>query len=165
MQLLSIWHFAHTYTCNSKSKGRIWTFYLLSETSIFCVRAGCEIWMVNYSSKHALQSFSNKHTYMHNLKTSGHIWRFSILNDCYIIRVILCVVWGCMIDLTGGLLLRTHICRSPIHCVRILQDHTYIAIWCTITHDNKTHVPMTAYSIPKDGFTAKDASFYKNKAG
>ena len=32
---------------------------LLSEMSIFCVRAGCQVWMVRYASKHALQSLSS----------------------------------------------------------------------------------------------------------
>ena len=32
--------------------------------------------------------------------------------------------------------------RSLIqHGLRILQAHTYIAIWCVTTPDNKTHVP------------------------
>ena len=33
---------------------------LLSETFIFWVRASCEIWLVSYGSKHALQCFSDK---------------------------------------------------------------------------------------------------------
>ena len=33
---------------------------VLSEISISCVRAGCEIQPVSYASKHALQSFSDK---------------------------------------------------------------------------------------------------------
>ena len=36
------------------------TTALLPEMSIFCVRAGCEIRMVRYASKHALQSLSDK---------------------------------------------------------------------------------------------------------
>ena len=37
-----------------------WTTALLSEMSIFCVRAGCEKRMVSYASKDASQSLSNK---------------------------------------------------------------------------------------------------------
>ena len=74
------------------------TTALLSEMSIFCVSAGCEIWMANCASKHESQSLSDKpcvciqlylDTYM---KTSDHTWTFSISNDCYIIGDILCVV-------------------------------------------------------------------------
>ena len=71
---------------------------LLLEMSIFCVRAGCEIRMASYASKHTLQSLSDEPflhiqcTQTHRLKTSCHMWTFSILNDCYIIGDILCVV-------------------------------------------------------------------------
>ena len=44
-------------------------------------------------------------------------------------------------DWTRELRPQTHIGRSLIqNCVRILQAHTYIAIWCVITVDNKTHI-------------------------
>ena len=34
-----------------------------------------------------------------------------------------------------------HIGLSLIqHCVRILQAHTHVTIWCATMHDNKTHV-------------------------
>ena len=93
---------------------------LLSKMSIFCVRAGCEIQMATYTSKHASHSLSNKPflrvqcTQTHNLKTSGHMWTFSISNNCYIIRDILCVVQICTRDPTGELWPETSI---------------YIAIW------------------------------------
>ena len=48
---------------------------LLSEMSIFYVRAGCEIQLASYGSKHALQTLSGNPfvcTYKHNLKTTGH---------------------------------------------------------------------------------------------
>ena len=71
---------------------------LLSEMSVFCVRAGCETRIVSYASKHASQSLSDKpflpiqSSLTHNFKTSGLTWMFSISNDCYIIGDILCVV-------------------------------------------------------------------------
>ena len=34
-------------------------------------------------------------------------------------------------------------------CVRILQDHTYIAIWSATTHENKTHVLYDCISHTK----------------
>ena len=88
-------HFVHTYTRNLKSTGCIWMFYMSNDCFTigdkWSVRAGCEIQLVSYGSKHALQSLSNKPfvcSCMHNL--NGLM--FSILNDCYIIRGILCVV-------------------------------------------------------------------------
>ena len=61
------------------------TTVLLSEMSIFWVRAVCEIRLVRYGSKHALQSLSDMLfacTFMHNLKTTGRIGTFYISNDC-----------------------------------------------------------------------------------
>ena len=46
---------------------------VLSDMSIFCVRAGCKMQLASYGSKNALQSLSDKpfvHTDMHNLKTT-----------------------------------------------------------------------------------------------
>ena len=48
---------------------------LLSEVSIFYVRAGCEVWFRSYGSKYTSQSRFDKpfvHTYMQNLKSTGH---------------------------------------------------------------------------------------------
>ena len=56
---------------------------LLLEISIFCVRAGCDIRLVNYGSQHLITALSNKPfvgAYTHNLKTTGYIWTFSILS-------------------------------------------------------------------------------------
>ena len=65
-----------------------------------------------------------------------HIERLCITED------ILCVLQSCMRDPTGELQPQTGIIRSLMqHCVCMLQAHTYIAIWCATTHDNKTHVP------------------------
>ena len=135
--------------------------------SILCVRAGCKILFASYSSKHTWQSLSDKpfvHTHVltvctHNLKTKGHIWTFRISNDCSIIKDISCL--SCMRDPTGKLRPQTHIDQSLTqNCVRTLKAHTYIAIWCATTHDNKTHVHMylmTAYYTLNNSFTANDA--------
>ena len=68
---------------------------------------------------------------------------------------------------TGELQPETSIVRSLIrHCMRVLQARIYIAIWYATTLDDKTHVPydcIITYYTPYDGFTANDASFYKNK--
>ena len=71
------------------------TTALLLVMSIFCVKAGCKIWLVSYGSKHASQSLSDKplaHTYTHNLKTTGDTWTFSTLNNCPTIKDITSVV-------------------------------------------------------------------------
>ena len=60
------------------------TTSLLSQMYIFCVRAGCEIRMAIYASKHASESPSYKPfviTYTHNLKSTGPIRTFCISND------------------------------------------------------------------------------------
>ena len=88
--LFSIRHFVATCTHNSKLQvvyGRCTyvTTALLSEMSIFCVIAGCEIRLASYGSKYASQCLFGKPflcPYMHNLKTTGHMGTFSILNNC-----------------------------------------------------------------------------------
>ena len=60
------------------------TTTLLSEMYIFCVRAGCDIGMAIYASKHASESLSYKpfvRTYTHDLKSTGPIRTFCISND------------------------------------------------------------------------------------
>ena len=57
------------------------TTALLSEMSIFCVKAGCKIWMASYASKHTSQSFSGKpivHIQLH--LTHTHVtWKFQVI--------------------------------------------------------------------------------------
>ena len=120
---------------------------ILTEISIFWVTAICMIRSMSYGSKHASQPPSNKpfvHTYMHNLKTTGYnIWTctFCISNNCSTIEDIPCTVYNCMRDLTGGLWPQTHqLFSNTTLCVYILQTRTYITIWRTATHDNKTHI-------------------------
>ena len=54
----------------------------MERISIFCVRAGCEMPLVSYVSKHSSQFFPLSHVCVlictHNLKTTGYIWTFSI---------------------------------------------------------------------------------------
>ena len=49
-------------------------------------------------------------------------------------------------------------------CLYCKPLYIYINIWHATTLDNKLTHLMTVFYIPNDGFTAKDASFYKNKA-
>ena len=51
--------------------------WLLSEMSIVCVRAGCEIQLVSYGSKHALQSLSNKQ-FVYTCIT----WKLQVMYGC-----------------------------------------------------------------------------------
>ena len=51
-----------------------WMTAVLLEISIFCIRAGCELRLVGYGSKHSLHFLSdNTSLYRNNLKTTGHI--------------------------------------------------------------------------------------------
>ena len=114
------------------------TTALLSEMSIFSVWAGCEIYRTN-----ALLSA----TFLEWFRVAGEI---HVLLEIYSPRH----------DMHQWSLIQ--------HCVRKLQTHTYIAIWCTTTtymYDKKLTYLMTAYYTPKDGFTANHALFYKNKVG
>ena len=65
-------HFVRTYTHNSKTTGCMWTFYISNdcstiEMSIICIRAGCAIPGVSYTSKHASQSVSNNPFCVYNV--------------------------------------------------------------------------------------------------
>ena len=172
-----IWHFVHILTlvtwklqvvCEHST---YWMAALLSEMSIFCDRAACEILLVNYGSEHASQSLSAdnsfSHTYMHNLKTKGRIWTFCITNDCSIIGDIPCLVQSCMRDLTGELQPQTHIdCSLIQHCVYILTASHFIHWYlvCNYVSQQNSH-SLWLYCTPNDNFTANDALFYKNKFG
>ena len=95
---------------------------LLSEMSILCVRAGCEMRLASYVSKHASQYLSDKplvrtSTQLENY--TGRMWTFSISNDCSTIGHIPCVIYSCIRELTGELRLQTTIGRSLIQCVRM----------------------------------------------
>ena len=56
---------------------------------ILCDRAGCEIRLMSYGTKHSLQFlFENPfvHSYTLNFKITGCIWMFCTSNDCSSIR-------------------------------------------------------------------------------
>ena len=86
---------------------------------------------------------------------------FCISNDCSPLGDIPCVISTCMKDLTGELRPQTGIGGSLIqHCVCIPQASTYIAIWYTTTHNNKTTYIMTAYYTTNDSFAANNPLFH-----
>ena len=59
---------------------------LLSEMSIFFVRAGCEIQMASYASKHALQSLSDK-SFLHNSVLRRITWKLQVIHKCSVYRM------------------------------------------------------------------------------
>ena len=134
-----------------------WTTALPLVISILCVRGGCEIqlsslWLWTCIAV-SLPDKPFVHTYTHNLKTASH------MDVLHIERPLLCqrhscVVYSCMRDPTGelwgGRLASVALCWYGFAC-------TYITVWCTTTHDNKSHVYTvylrTAYCT-NNGFTA-----------
>ena len=55
------------------------TTVLLPEMSIFCVRAGCEIWLTSYASKHTSESLSDK-SFVHIQLCLRHItWKLHVI--------------------------------------------------------------------------------------
>ena len=98
---------------------------VLSEVSVFCLKAGCKIRLVGYGSKHSSQFFSYKpfvHNYTLNLKTTSYIWSVSILNDCCSIKYIPCMVYSCKRESARELLPQTYIgCSLIENSVHILQ--------------------------------------------
>ena len=80
--LFPVRHFVCKHTHNSKTTHPLWPFYIyqmteiISEMSIFLIRAACEIQWLSYGFKHTSQSLSPTpfvRTYMHNLRTTGCI--------------------------------------------------------------------------------------------
>ena len=141
---------------------------LLSEMSIFCVRAGCVIRMASYGSKHSLLFFSNKPfvgPYRHNLKTTGYIWTFSTSNDLSTIGNIPCVVQSWKRYSTGELWFQTCIGCSLIQkCAYTASLYIHRYLVRNYTTPKLTYL-MPAYYTPNNSFTANDASFYKTKVG
>ena len=101
---------------------------------------------------------------------------FSISNDSYIIGDILCVVESCTRDPTGELRSKTHMGRSLIlpwyivciYCKPVytsVYNYARIYIGMQLRLATKLTYLMTACYTPNDDFTAKDASFYKNRVG
>ena len=78
----------------SKSTGRMLTFSISNDCSnigdtalilgmsIFCVRAGCKIWMARYSSEHASQSLSDKSL------SDKTLYKYTVILyiHCYLVR-------------------------------------------------------------------------------
>ena len=66
-----------------------WMTALLSEMSIFCVRAGYEIWMASYASKRISQSLSDKPFVCARVVVLRHItWKLQVIYGCSANRTI-----------------------------------------------------------------------------
>ena len=144
------------------------TTALLLEVSIFCVRAGFEIQLVSYGSKHASQSLSSKpfvRTCTHNLKTTGHIWMSAYQTTALLLETFLVlfrVAWEIRQLESYGLRHTLVVLWYNIVCVYCRPIHTSL-IGAQLCMTTKLMYVMTAYYTPKDGLTANYASFYKNK--
>ena len=102
--------------------------------SISCVRAGLEIQMASYASKHASQSLSDKHFYAYSVL--GHItWKLQVVHECsaYQTTVILSEIFFLWFRVALEIRLESYGPRHTsivlwyhIACVYILQAHIYI---------------------------------------
>ena len=102
---------------------------LLLKMSLFCVRAGCEIRLASYGSKHSSQFLSDK-PFCASLHALLENYRLCYGLPAYQMTAVLSELRQTCIG-----------CSLIQHCVHILKAHIYITIWCTTTHDNKTRVP------------------------
>ena len=97
------------------------------------------------------------------------MWKFSILNDCYITRGILCVVQHCPRDPNGELWSKTCVGRCLIYdivCVYCKSVYTSLfGMQQRLTTKLTYLIIACMYYVPKGGFSANNASFYKNKIG
>ena len=117
--------------------------YILSE--MFSFRAAFKPRLPSYDSKLTSQSLSDTlFVYlMHNLKTMviyGHstYQTTALLSETFLLWFTIELhersIWRAVAS-------DTHHGHSLIqHSVYTMQPCTYIAIWCTTTHDNKTHI-------------------------
>ena len=118
---------------------------LLLEMSIFCGRAGCEIWMASYASKHASQSPFDK-PFLRIYSVLRHItWKPQVIcaRSAYrttaVISQTLFVWFTVALEIRLGSYGSRH--ASVVLWYNIAWARTYITNWYATTPDNKTHVP------------------------
>ena len=130
---------------------------------IFCVKAGHEIQLLSYGSKHSSQFLSDKsfvRPSTHNLKTTGYKWTFSILTDCSTIETFL--VW---FRVAREIQLESY-CPRHASAICVYCKPVYTSLFgMQLSMPTKLTYLMTVYYTPNDGFTANNASFYKRKFG
>ena len=144
----SIRHSVLTYTRNLKTTDCMQTFYISNNCSTIgdiyvCVRARCEIRMVSYTSKHAMQSLSDK-PFLRIQCTKTHNSKLQILCGCSSYR-------------TTAILSETFFVWFRVALEIQLESyglrHSSVIIWYVVC--------VTAYYSPNDCFIANDASFYE----
>ena len=153
-----IHHFVRIYTCNSKTTGRMPTFYILNDCStigdvFLCVsRGGCKILMARYASNvyHSLIPIS--HFWIYSV-LRHKTWKFEVIcgHSAHWTTPILSETFFVVFRFALEIQLESYIVQPETcigsslirHCVHILQAHTciYISIWKVTTPDNKTHIP------------------------
>ena len=142
---------------------------VLLEMCIMCVKAGCEIWLTSYVSKHTSQYLSDKpfgRTYTRNFKTTGYIWTFCISNNCSTIEDVYCVVraaWEIPLESYGPKQKLPSFSSKKL-CAYTAYLYTCITMYVQVCMTMKLMYLMTAYYTPNDGFTANNI-LYKSKVG
>ena len=142
---------------------------LLVEISIFCVRTYCKVWLVSYGSKHSSQYFPvNPFVHAYTCIT----WQLQVIHECSAYRMTalhrthsLCglELWS---NPTAELWPQTHIGRSLIQtCVRMLQLHIYIAVWCANMHDNRNSHTLWLHITHQTTALLPTTHHYNDKVG
>ena len=143
---------------------------LLSKMSIFCLSTRCEIRMARYASKHSLQSLSDKpFLLVHAVYLDTQLENFRPYVDVQHIERLL---YYRRHSLCGLVALEIQLERySPRHAPVVLWG-SIVCVHCkpvyTLLFDTRLCLTtkltylMIAYYPPNNGFTASDASFYKN---
>ena len=106
------------------------TTVLLSEMYIFCVKAGFEIQIVSYTSKHGLQSLSDRPFYVYSV-LRRITWKLQVVHECsaYRTTAILSETFFVCFRLALGIRLKSYGPRHAsvvfwyhIVCIYILQS-------------------------------------------
>ena len=142
-----------------------WMTALLSKMFIFFVRAGCEIWMASYVSKHALQSLSDKPLLC--IQILRHItWKLQVIRGSSAHRMTATLsetFFACFrvpleIWLESWSPRQASVVLWFIVCLYCKPVCTSL-IGRQLRLTTKLMHLMTAYYSPYDGFTAANTSF------
>ena len=145
---------------------------LLSEMSIICIRAGCEVRMARYAFKHSSQSLSNGYFCVYSV--FRHItWKLQVIRTCLAYRTtaVLSETLFVWLRFAIEIWLESY---GPRHASVILW-YSIVCVYCKPVYTSlfgaqlrlttELTYLMTAYYTPNDSFTANDTLFYKNKFG
>ena len=140
------------------------TTVLLLEMSIFLVTAACVVWLVDYGTKHALQSLSDTpflHTYKHNVKLQvvyvcSTYWTTALLLETFLVWFR--VAWVIWLESYGP---RCTL-RSFFDTTCAYYKPVLTSLFGTTTRQQNS-CSLWVYYTPNDNFTANNALFYKSK--